>query len=416
MDREGAVSGITVCASLCDTLTGRVDLISARIKSAVCLERTVMPPALRKSPIQLIRASIQERDEEAFRDAVQHIKPGTFLIESWHECLKIVLSPEFTGDPAFYLNGLLRHGGDENDGHRRLLLNDEIARLGRFEETEEEYRDEEMGQIAKRILEEILNLYPHLAWTVAADTGRTLFHKAAEAGACSVIEIVGKFIRLRRGLEGIQTTVRIRDIVNGQTALVIAVRGNKASAVNAVKALMELDPDQLDETNPMAQADIEFAVEGGKLHILKSLLQNRAHLVTPALFLRALSDAKYDILEYLVEMRPEMLRDPAANFLVAAVKRGQVKVVDLLVERFPELTSQYEIEQRKSRYILSFNNDRYFTAEQGARARIRDIVLPVIIERNPISRQVSLVLMDASTIKTSAKVHLLPILRKFCTS
>ncbi|KAF2787095.1 hypothetical protein K505DRAFT_133174 [Melanomma pulvis-pyrius CBS 109.77] len=343
-----------------------------------------MPP--RKSPIQLIRTSIQERNQDAFHDAIQNIKPGTFLIESWHECLKSVLSPEFSGNPSFYLDGLLRHGGDENDAHRRLLLNDEIARLGRFEDTEEEYRDEEMGQIAERILKEILNLYPDLAWTVASDTGRTLFHKAAEAGACTVIEVVGSFIRQRQGKEGIQTTIRIRDVVNGQTALVIAVRGNKNSAVKAVKALMDLDPDQLDESNPNAQADIEFAVEGGKLHILKTLLQNRTHLVTPSLFLRALSDAKYDILVYLVDMCPEMLREPTANFLVTAVKRGQVKVVSLLVEKFPELTSQYELEQRKFRYILSFNSDRYFPADPGARAKIRDLLLPVIIERNPISR------------------------------
>ncbi|KAF2707831.1 hypothetical protein K504DRAFT_511742 [Pleomassaria siparia CBS 279.74] len=353
-----------------------------------------MPP--KRSPIQLIRTSIQERDQDAFRDAVKNIKPGTFLIESWHDSLKSVLIdfPE-ADNPAFYLDALLRHGGDENDAHRRLLLNDEIARLGRYEDTEEEYRDEEMSQVAERILIQILNLYPDLAWTVPADTGRTLFHKAAEAGACTVIELVGDFVREHQGPEAIRRLVRIRDKANSQTALVIAVRGNKNSAVKAVKALMDLDPDQLDESNPNAQADIEYAVEGGKLHILKTLLQNRAHLVTPALFMRALFDSKYDILEYLVNTRPEMLQDTNANFLVAAVKKGQAKVVALLVDKFPDLTSQYELERDRRRYILSFNQDTYTPTIPGTRDKIRDLLLPVIIERNPIS-QIRDLLFDSS--------------------
>jgi hypothetical protein len=87
-------------------------------------------------------------------------------------------------------------------------------------------------------------------------------------------------------------------------------------------------------------------------------LQGRTRLVTPSLLYRALSDTKYDILKYLVELNPEILRDPKSNFLIAAVKRGHVRVIELLLKTFPELTDQFEFENSqgtntaRKRYIV----------------------------------------------------------------
>jgi ankyrin repeat protein len=303
------------------------------------------------SPIHLLRTAIQSKDLEAFRDAIQHIQPGAFVVSSWHECLRMVLSQDFGGDPSNYLTRLLRHGEERNDTGRRLLLNYEIERIGEFEATD---FDEEPARLAEEILIEMLQLYPDLAWTAASDTGRTLFHTAAEKGSRIVIDILAEFMSGRLTPERVQTTVRTRD-TNGQTALVIAVRGDHE---RVVEALMDLDPEQFDESNPNSPADIESAVEGGQLHILKALLQGRTRLVTPSLLYRALSDTKYDILKYLVELNPEILRDPKSNFLIAAVKRGHVRVIELLLKTFPELTDQFEFENSqgtntaRKRYIV----------------------------------------------------------------
>ncbi|KAF2008075.1 hypothetical protein P154DRAFT_15196 [Amniculicola lignicola CBS 123094] len=321
-----------------------------------------MPIVKKKTLFALIKAAIQDKDKTAFQEAIQDVKPGRFVVESWHECLRMVLEPDFEDDDVpFYVKGLLRLGGDENDAQRLLLLNDEIDRLGKFEGYPEDYRDEEIGDLPKRIIAETLALYPALAWTGAADTGRTLFHRAAESGTSIAIEVIGEFIRNHREPAAIRDTVRIRDTANNQTALVIAVRGNH---LNAVEALMRLDPDQLDESNPGSQIDIENAVEEGRLGILRILLNNRPRLVTSGFFERALDDKKLDILQYLIDLAPGFLTNPRANFLITAVKKGQVLVVKLLIEKFPSLTSVYEKEEQsgstsRTHYILAFNSDKW---------------------------------------------------------
>jgi ankyrin repeat protein len=326
-----------------------------------------------------IRGYINEKNVAGLEAAIPRIKPRVFRPSPWHACLNLICMRWFEDEvlQRKLVRLLLSHGGKENETDRRLLLDTEIKTVGELEVEPGQFDD----KVATIIAEEAFRSFPDLAWSSTPTTNRTVFHTAAEEGACRII-LLAKETVASNG-KSLSHIIRQTDR-NGRTALELAVEKGKGLAVNE---LLRLDGSQLD-ANPDAGRIITSAVEGGMTSIVKTLVTNRFSLLTEGMFRKAIASTKVDtstkleILKFLIDSIPPesgLLRE--STFLHHAVRKGQVKIVELLIKRCPELTTSYEKANppnSKERSVLYYN-----TTE--AREDIRDLIVPVIIERNAIS-------------------------------
>jgi ankyrin repeat protein len=174
-------------------------------------------------------------------------------------------------------------------------LDNEIKAVGKLEVEPDEFDD--TGEIAYRIAEKLLTIFPDFAWRQGRDTDRTVFHAAADTGACGIIELATRVI-VNSG-ESALSVIR-QEEKNAQTALELAVEQKRTPVVE----LLSLDKDQL--RHPTAERIITTAIDRGPIDIVKALLSDRPDLVTHNMFRKAIASCSIEILRFLIGMRLDL--------------------------------------------------------------------------------------------------------------
>jgi ankyrin repeat protein len=328
----------------------------------------VHPPTLH---LHAVRQHTKKDDIPALEAAIARIPHDQLRPSPWQKCLENIID-EFENHPEKdrLLGLLLSHGGQANHADRRLLLDNVIKEVGKLEIEYEEFdvAVEHSYIIAKMIL----TTFPEFAWSQARGNNRTVFHVAAETGACRIVQLAETVIVASN--RSVSSVIRQGE-KNAKTALEIAVDMERTAVV---VELLRLDEGQLD-FHPNAERIVTTAIEQGPVDIVKALLNDRPQIVTEDMFRKAIASGSIDILRFLIRLRLDILEK--STLLHFAVKRGQIRIVEELIQRWPELAEKYEtdIPNDALRSVL-YNNTM-----PEAKEEIRKLIVPVIIERNPVS-------------------------------
>jgi hypothetical protein len=321
--------------------------------------------AVHRSALEAVRQHTKDANIPALETAITQIPPKQLPPSIWHGCLENIIRGFKSQEQDRLLGLLLNYGGLANHVDRRRLLDNEIKAVGKLEVEPDEFDD--TGEIAYRIAEKLLTIFPDFAWRQARDTDRTVFHVAAETGACGIIELATRVI-VNSG-ESVLSVIR-QEEKNAQTALELAVEQKRTPVV---EKLLSLDKDQL--RHPTAERIITTAIDRGPINIVKALLSDRPDLVTDNMFRKAIASCSIEILRFLIGMRLDLLQK--STFLHFAVKRGQIDIVEELIQQCPQLAEKFETDGGIERSVL------YYNTLPEVKEEIRKRVVPVIIQRNP---------------------------------
>lgn len=326
--------------------------------------------AAHRSALEAVRQHTNDANILELEAAIEKIPHELLRPSPWHVCLENIIRRFKDAEQDRLLALFVGHGGQVNHVGRRLLLDNEIKTVGKFEVEPDEFDD--TGEIAYKIAKKVLEIFPDSAWSQAKDTDRTVFHVAAETGACGIIELATRAIKENN--RAVSTVIRQGE-KNAQTALELAVEKERTAVV---EKLLSLDQDQL-TCHPNAERIITTAIDRGPISIVRALLHDRPLLVTDGMFRKAIARGSIDILRFLTSLRLDLLQN--STFLHFAVKKGQVDIVEELIEQCPQLVEKYELEisTKIDRSVLYYNHSPKFKEE------IRNIVVPVIIQRNAVS-------------------------------
>ena len=326
--------------------------------------------ALHRSALEAVRQHTKDANVPALEAAIAQIPHELLRPSPWHGCLENIIRGFKDPQQDRLLGLLLGHGGHANHVHRRLLLDNEIKAVGKLEVEPDEFDD--TGDVAYLIAEKLLRIFPDSAWSKAKDTDRTVFHVAAETGASRIIQLATKVI--------VESKISVPSVIrqadkNAQTALELAVEKERTPVV---EELLSLDQDQLN-CHPNAERIITTAIDRGPINIVKALLKDRPLLVTDDMFRKAIASSSIEILRFLTALRLDLLQN--STFLHFAVKRGQVDIVEELIQQCPQLAEKFETDLLTGtpRSVL------YYNTVSNVKDEIRKLIVPVIIQRNPVS-------------------------------